>query len=375
MKVLITGANGFVGKNLQLRLSERQDVQVVCFTRENRSEQLPDLLQGVDFVFHLAGVNRPQDPDEFAAGNAGLTRALCDAVAGVARAAGRRIPILHTSSIHAALDNPYGRSKREAEEALQAAGRDPRVPVHVFRLPNVFGKWCRPDYNSAVATFCHNIARDLPIRINDPQAVVTLVYVDDVLDRFLQLMDGADAAAGSGGFESVAPQYTVTVGELARQLQVFRDSRGTLMADRVGTGLARALYSTYVSYLPVEAFAYEVPQHADPRGVFVEMLKTPDCGQFSFFTAHPGVTRGGHYHHSKTEKFLVIRGDARFRFRHMQTGQVHELLTSGVRPQIVETVPGWTHDITNIGEDEMVVMLWANEVFDRARPDTFACPV
>jgi UDP-2-acetamido-2,6-beta-L-arabino-hexul-4-ose reductase len=329
----------------------------------------------VDFVFHLAGVNRPQDPDEFAAGNAGLTRALCDAVAGVARAAGRRIPILHTSLIHAALDNPYGRSKREAEEALQAAGRDPRVPVHVFRLPNVFGKWCRPDYNSAVATFCHNIARDLPIRINDPQAVVTLVYVDDVLDRFLQLMDGADAAAGSGGFESVAPQYTVTVGELARQLQVFRDSRGTLMADRVGTGLARALYSTYVSYLPVEAFAYEVPQHADPRGVFVEMLKTPDCGQFSFFTAHPGVTRGGHYHHSKTEKFLVIRGDARFRFRHMQTGQVHELLTSGVRPQIVETVPGWTHDITNIGEDEMVVMLWANEVFDRARPDTFACPV
>ncbi len=375
MKVLITGANGFVGKNLQLRLSERQDVQVVCFTRDHRPEQLPDLLQGVDFVFHLAGVNRPQDPEEFAAGNAGLTRALCDAVAGVARAGGRRIPILHTSSTQAALDNPYGRSKREAEAALQAAGRDPLVPVHVFRLPNVFGKWCRPDYNSAVATFCHNIARDLPIRINDPQAVMTLVYVDDVLDRFLQLMDGADAATGPDGFESVAPQYTVTVGELARQLQAFRDSRGTLMTDHVGTGLVRALYSTYVSYLPVEAFAYEVPQHADPRGVFVEMLKTPDCGQFSFFTAHPGVTRGGHYHHSKTEKFLVIRGDAKFRFRHMQTGQVHELLTSGTRPQIVETVPGWTHDITNIGEDEMVVMLWANEVFDRARPDTFACPV
>lgn len=375
MKVLITGANGFVGKNLRLRLSERQDVQVICFTRDHRPEHLPDLLQGVDFVFHLAGVNRPQHPEEFAAGNAGLTRALCDAVAGVARAAGRRIPILHTSSTQAALDNPYGRSKREAEAALQAAGRDPLVPVHVFRLPNVFGKWCRPDYNSAVATFCHNIARDLPIRINDPLAVVTLVYVDDVLDRFLQLMDGADAAAGPDGFESITPQYTVTVGELARQLQAFRDSRGTLMTDRVGTGLVRALYSTYVSYLPVEAFAYEVPQHADPRGVFVEMLKTPDCGQFSFFTAHPGVTRGGHYHHSKTEKFLVIRGDAKFRFRHMHTGQVHELLTSGARPQIVETVPGWTHDITNIGEDEMVVMLWANEVFDRARPDTFACPV
>lgn len=375
MKVLITGANGFVGKNLQLRLSERQDVRVVCFTRDHRPEQLPDLLQGVDFVFHLAGVNRPQDPEEFEVGNAGLTRSLCDAVAGVARAAGRKISILHTSSTQAALDNPYGRSKREAEAALQAAGRDPLVPVHVFRLPNVFGKWCRPDYNSAVATFCHSIARDLPIRINDPQAVMTLVHVDDVLDRFLQLMDGADAAAGPDGFEPVAPQYTVTVGELARQLQAFRDSRGTLMTDRVGTGLVRALYATYVSYLPVEAFVYEVPQHADPRGVFVEMLKTPDCGQFSYFTAHPGVTRGGHYHHSKTEKFLVIRGDAKFRFRHMHTGQVHELLTSGARPQIVETVPGWTHDITNIGDVEMVVMLWANEVFDRARPDTFACPV
>lgn len=375
MKVLITGANGFFGRNLQLRLSERKDVQVLGFTREHRLEQLPDLLRGVDFVFHLAGVNRPQDPSEFAAGNADLTLALCKAVAGAARASGRKMPILHTSSTQAGLDNPYGRSKQEAEDALRAAGRDPLVPVHVFRLPNVFGKWCKPNYNSAVATFCHNIARGLPIQINDPQAPVTLVYIDDVLDRFIQIMDGADASVGPDGFESVAPQYTVTVGELARQLQSFKDSRISLMADRVGVGLTRALYSTYVSYLPVESFAYEIPQHADPRGVFVEMLKTPDCGQFSFFTAHPGVTRGGHYHHSKTEKFLVIRGDAKFRFRHMQTGQVHELLTNGARSQIVETVPGWTHDITNVGEGEMVVMLWANEVFDRARPDTFACPV
>lgn len=375
MKVLITGANGFVGKNLKLRLSERQDVEVVCFTRGHQPEQLPDLLEGVGFVFHLAGVNRPQDPKEFVTGNTDLTRVLCAAVAAAARKVGRKIPILHTSSTQAALDNPYGCSKRDAEAVLQAAGCDPLVPVHLFRLPNVFGKWCRPDYNSAVATFCHNIARGLPIQINDPQAVVTLVYVDDVLDRFLQLMDGADPAAGPAGFESITPQYTVTVGELARQLQAFRDSRGTLMTDRVGTGLVRALYSTYVSYLPVEAFAYEIPQHADPRGVFVEMLKTPDCGQFSYFTAHPGVTRGGHYHHSKTEKFLVIQGHARFRFRHMQTGQVHEVTTGGDVPRIVETVPGWTHDITNIGQNDLVVMLWANEVFDRARPDTYACLV
>lgn len=373
MRVLITGAQGFMGKNLQLHLRERKDVQVVCFGRDQQIVQLPDLMKGVDFVFHLAGINRPQDPGEFTVGNPGLTASLCAAVTQEAEAAGKTIPVVYASSTQAALDNPYGRSKREAEEALRACGSG--VRAHVFRLPNVFGKWCKPNYNSVVATFCHNIARGLPIQVNDPAAPITLAYVDDVLDRFVRLMDGADAAPGADGFETVSPLYATTVGDLARQVEAFRDSRGTLMTERVGTGLVRALHATYVSYLPVETFAYEVPQHADARGVFVEMLKTPDCGQFSFFTAHPGVTRGGHYHHSKTEKFLVVRGRARFRFRHMQTGQVHELETSGERPQIVETVPGWTHDITNIGREEMVVMLWANEVFDRDRPDTYACPL
>jgi UDP-2-acetamido-2,6-beta-L-arabino-hexul-4-ose reductase len=188
-------------------------------------------------------------------------------------------------------------------------------------------------------------------------------------------MDGSDASEGPDGFATVAPQYTTTVGELARQIQAFKDGRTTLMTERVGTGLVRALYATYVSYLPVESFTYTVPQHADPRGVFVEMLKTPDAGQFSYFTAHPGITRGGHYHHSKTEKFLVIKGSARFKFRHMQTGETHELVAAGDTAEIVETVPGWTHDITNIGIDEMIVMLWANEVFERGLPDTFACPL
>ena len=375
MRVLITGANGFVGKNLQLHLAERKDVQVVCFTRADDAAQLPALLQGVDFVFHLAGVNRPQDPQEFVSGNVDLTQALCRAVGAVAAVTGKPIPITYTSSAQAGRDNPYGHSKRGAEDALLAVALNHQVPVHIFRLPNVFGKWCKPNYNSAVATFCHNIARGLPIQVNDLAASVTLVYVDDVIERFVQLMDGADAAVDADGLASVSPQYTTTVGELARQIQVFKDSRVTLTTERVGTGLLRALYSTYVSYLPVELFAYTVPQHADPRGVFVEMLKTPDAGQFSYFTAHPGITRGGHYHHSKTEKFLVIKGQARFKFRHMQTGQAHELVTTGDNPEIVETVPGWTHDITNIGTDEMVVMLWANEVFDRARPDTFACPL
>lgn len=375
MKVLITGANGFIGKNLQLHLAERKDVQVICFTRDNDVTQLPALLQGVDFVFHLAGVNRPQDPQEFVKGNVDLTQALCKAVGAMAESAGKRVPIVYTSSAQAGYDNPYGESKRKAEDTLLAVVQSHQVPVHIFRLPNVFGKWCKPNYNSAVATFCHNISRGLSIQVNDPAAQVTLVYVDDVIDRFVKLMDGADAAIDADGFATVVPQYTTTLGELARQIQAIKDSRATLMTERVGTGLVRALYATYLSYLPVELFAYTVPQHADPRGVFVEVLKTPDSGQFTCFTAYPGITRGGHYHHSKTEKFLVIKGQARFKFRHMQTGQAHELVTTGEKLEVVETVPGWAHDITNIGSDEMIVMLWANEVFDHARPDTFACPL
>lgn len=390
MKVLITGANGFVGKNLQLHLGERKDVQVACFIRGDDVAQLPDLLQGVDFVFHLAGVNRPQDPAEFVTGNSELTEALCQGIAGIAAATGKKVPVVYTSSTQAACSNPYGQSKRTAEDALFALQRDQGVPVHVFRLPNVFGKWCKPNYNSAVATFCHNIARGLPIKVNDPTAPMTLVYVDDVVERFVGLMDGlvteseavqstpggdADVAMTAPAYSEVTPQYTTTVGELAELIRTFKNSRETLMIGRVGTGLVRALYATYVSYLPVESFTYTVPMYGDSRGVFAEMLKTPDCGQFSYFTAHPGITRGGHYHHSKTEKFLVIKGHARFKFRHMQTGETHELVTSGDKAEIVETVPGWTHDITNIGQDEMVVMLWANEVFDRQKPDTFVCPL
>ena len=371
--ILITGANGFVGKNLQLHLSERKDIQVRCFTRANTVDELPALLNGADFVFHLAGVNRPQDPAAFVVGNAGLTQALCTALAQVATTTGRKVPVVFASSIQAAQDNAYGQSKRAAEDALFALQHEYGVSVHVFRLPNVFGKWARPNYNSAVATFCHNTARGLPITVNDPAASLTLVYVDDVVQRFIHLLDGADAALDAAGFATVAPQYSTTVGALAAQIQAFKESRNNLVTKRVGTGLVRALYSTYVSYLPVEEFAYTVPQHGDARGVFVEMLKTPDCGQFSYFTAHPGITRGGHYHHSKTEKFLVIKGCARFKFRHMHTGETHTLDTSGEQAQVVETVPGWTHDITNIGSDELVVMLWANEIFDRERPDTFAC--
>jgi len=333
------------------------------------------MLDGADIVFHLAGVNRPKDPGEFVEGNADLTRVLADAVASVVAATDRKIPILYASSIQAANDNPYGLSKRLAEQALFALQHEFGVPVYVFRLPNVFGKWCKPNYNSAVATFCHNIARDLSVQINDPAAKLTLVYVDDVVEHWVRLLDGVAVPLDDNGFAVVNPQYSTTVGELAALIRSFRDSRNTLMTDRVGEGFLRALYATYVSYLPPESFSYRVPQHGDARGVFVEMLKTPDCGQFSFFTAHSGITRGGHYHHTKSEKFLVIKGNARFRFRHMQSGETYALFTSGEQAEVVETVPGWTHDITNVGQNEMIVMLWSNEVFDRYRPDTFSFPL
>jgi len=367
MRVLVTGANGFIGKNLIVHLQEN-GIEAVPFTRDMTQHDLAAALDGVDFVFHLAGVNRPKDTAEFAEGNTGLTEQLCDLI----RASGRQIPVLYTSSIQAKADNPYGVSKLAAEEALVALERDTGSPVYLYRLPNVFGKWSRPNYNSAVATFCHNIANDLAIQINDPTAPVRLVYVDDVIKDFLRLLD--DRRAGVVRPE-VSPVYTITVGELADQIRAFKASRVSMVTEAVGTGLTRALYSTYLSFLRPEQFFYTVPVHADPRGRLVEMLKTKDSGQFSFFTAHPGITRGGHYHHTKSEKFLVIQGKARFGFRHIVTGDTYELFTDGEKPEVVETVPGWSHDITNVGSNEMIVMLWANEVFDRQNPDTITYKV
>jgi UDP-2-acetamido-2,6-beta-L-arabino-hexul-4-ose reductase len=365
MRILITGADGFIGQNLTARLREIDEFRVLQFTRRNDSSDLANLLAEADAVVHLAGENRPDDPAAFELVNAGLTRQLC-AVIGAAH---RAIPLILASSIHADRDTPYGRSKRAAELAVEGLARETGNPCFVFRLPNVFGKWCRPNYNSAIATFCHNIARGLPIRVDDEGAELSLVYVDDLLDAVLDVL--AKPASGLH-WPTVTPEYKTSVGEVAGAIAAFADSRSTLVTGRVGAGLGRALYATYVSYLPTSAFAYAIPVHGDQRGVFVEMLKTPDCGQFSFFTAHPGVTRGGHYHHTKTEKFLVVKGEARFGFRHILTNEFFELRTSGDKPMIVETVPGWSHDITNVGDNEMVVMIWANEVFDRSRPDTIS---
>jgi len=370
--VLVTGANGFIGKNLLVRLNELVNIRVNTFVRGDDPASLPKLLAQSDAVVHLAGENRPIDETEFERVNFGLTSALCQNIKMEFHNTGRQIPLILASSTQAAQNNPYGRSKLAAEEAVHMLYEEVGNSCMIFRLPGVFGKWCKPNYNSVVATFCHNISSDLPIQIDDPTTKIRLVYVDDVVTALLSALE-----VSKPGFVhfKVEPEYVVNLGELAKQISSFVDCRSTLMTERVGTGFLRALYATYLSYLPYEKFSYQLSQYEDPRGVFVEMLKTSDSGQFSYFTAHPGITRGGHYHHTKSEKFLVIKGQARFRFRHIYTGEMHHITVRGDRAEIVESVPGWVHDITNIGSDELVVMLWANEIFDRERPDTISYPI
>lgn len=368
MRVLVTGKDGFIGKNLTLRLTEIPDFQVCGLSRLDTDQDLLKKMATVDAIVHLAGVNRPNDIAEFHQGNALLTSRICRAAAS----AGRRILMIFASSTQATKSNTYGESKREAELAVEQFARNTGSPAIIYRLPNVFGKWCKPNYNSVVATFAHNIANDLPIKVNNPATELNLVYIDDVVEEYLRALTSSNEGLSWG---EITPTYSLNLGDLAACLLRFKECRNSLVVEHVGTGIERALYATYVSYLPPMRFTYAVPQHSDARGSFVEMLKTHDSGQFSYFTAHPGVTRGGHYHHTKTEKFLVIKGSALFGFRHLISGERYSLETTGDKPQIVETIPGWTHDITNIGKDEMVVMLWANEIFDRSRPDTIACKV
>jgi len=371
MKILITGANGFLGKNLQLRLRERTDLEVITYTHSDNTSSLPAYLKGVNIIFHLAGVNRPKDPQDLIVGNIELTQALSKAV----QETKRDICLVYSSSTQASLNNDYGKSKRRCEEIFQSLDGINGNSVHIFRFPSIFGKWCLPDYNSVVATFCHNIAHELPIRIDDPDKVLRLVYIDEVIDQLVGLIDAQDTKKCSAPIKEIKPTYTITVSGLARQIRLFHENRANLNVDSVGSGFLRALYATYISYLPIDRISYSLPHYPDRRGVFIEMLQTSLCGQISVFTAHPGISRGGHYHNTKTEKFLVVSGQARFRFRHMHTGQDHEVTTSDSNPEIVETIPGWTHDITNIGTKELVVILWSSEVFDRNQPDTYRCPI
>ncbi|GGP57817.1 UDP-2-acetamido-2,6-dideoxy-beta-L-talose 4-dehydrogenase [Shewanella algicola] len=369
MNILVTGAAGFIGRNLCVFLQEAGFDNVDKITLDDSEDSVVEKVKSADFIYHLAGINRPKNDDEFRKGNTDLTQKIIDTLIE----SGRKTPILLTSSIQAELDNPYGVSKAGAEEAVATYKQQTGAPTHIYRLPNVFGKWCLPNYNSAVATFCYNTINDLPITIHNPDAALNLVYIDDVCQSFVELLTNVPQSTEM--YSIVEPVYKTTVGEVVSLLTEFKDSRKSLITAKVGEGLVRALYSTYVSYLVPDQFAYSVSRHSDERGTFVEMLKTKDSGQFSFFTAHPGITRGGHYHHTKTEKFLVINGKALYKFRHIVTGESYELTVEGEDSRIVETAPGWTHDITNIGENELVVMLWANEIFDRDAPDTIANPL
>jgi len=371
-RVLVTGSNGFIGKNLKIKLSELPGFLVENFVRGDEVAKLDAMIAQVDVVVHLAGENRPLNESLFHEVNTGLTGRLCDSICKERERTGRNVRLVLTSSTQANIDTAYGRSKLAAEKLAENLAGITGNSVKIFRLPGVFGKWCKPNYNSVVATFCHNVSRGLPVKLHDPEASLRLVYIDDVVSALVvalqDLSDGARRCV-------VQPEYQIKIGDLLAQIEAFKDCRTSLMSERVGDGFARALYATYLSYMPHGNFLYEVPQYKDSRGVFVEMLKTPDCGQFSYFTAHPNITRGGHYHHTKTEKFLVLKGKALFFFKNLMTNEVIELCISGDEAKVVDTIPGWVHSITNVGEDDMVVMLWSSENFDRDRPDTIACRV
>ena len=364
MKIVVTGSDGFLGKNLCVRLREKKLYEVLEISRKTSVEKFSSLLAQADFVFHFAGVNRPKDKKDFQKGNVDLTRFVVETL----QSHGRYVPIVLTSSQKASEDNQYGKSKLAAEKIVADYSKISGAPNYTYRLPNVFGKWSKPNYNSFIATFCYNIMNGIDISIHDPNASVKLVYIDDVCDSFLKLFQGHS----NSGLQTVFNEFSSTVGEVATIISSFKSCRQNLIIEHVGTGLKRALYSTFLSYASPEQFSYSITNHTDERGIFCEMLKTKESGQISFFTAHPGVTRGGHYHHTKTEKFLVIRGSAQFKFKNINTGESSVLNVSGSTSTIVDTVPGWAHDITNIGVDDLIVMLWANEIFDPLKTDTIA---
>lgn len=370
-RILVTGENGFIAKNLITTLKQYDGVTIITTSRKDNEDIILSKIRNIDAVVHLAGENRPEDPSLFFQNNTRLTEILCNMLEAECKRMSKKIPIIYSSSTQVEIENDYGASKLMSEKAIEEYAKKTSSAGIIFRLPSVFGKWSKPNYNSVVATFCHNIARDLPIEIHEPNKLLQLVYIDDVIRSFLDV----ELNDGSFGFRNIDPKYEISLSDLAKQIQDFRNCRTSLLSEPVGTGLIRCLYSTFLSFFPVERFHYRIPNHSDPRGSFVEILKTQNAGQFSFFTSKPGVIRGGHYHHTKSEKFLVVRGSARFRFRNLMTNQLYELDVDDHDPTIVDTIPGWSHDVVNTGHEDLIVFLWANEVFDRDNPDTYQSKV
>ena len=371
--ILITGAGGFVGKNLVATLRTAGYTDLMLFEKDDTPETLADYCRRAAFVVHLAGINRPTDPSEFYTGNAGLT----DTLLANLEAAGNTAPVLVTSSTQAELDNDYGKSKRQAEEAIFAHRRRTGAMVYVFRMPGVFGKWCRPNYNSVVATFCHNVAHGLPIQVRDSAFSLPLVYIDDVVACILAAFDGdvmMDRSATP--ICHMHPIHEVTLGRLAELIQGFAAGRTSLAVPDLAPGsFEKKLYSTYLSYLPSDQFSYPLEMHTDNRGSFTEFLRSPERGQVSINISHPGIVKGNHWHHTTNEKFLVVKGEGVIRFRNIFSKEVIEYHVSGDKLEVVDIPCGYTHNIENVGTEDMVTVMWANEAFDPDHPDTFFEPV
>lgn len=371
MNILITGARGFMGKNLRSALTGRYGDahRLMLLDMPHTEEELLAAAAEADFVFHLAGVNRPTDPADFQKGNADFTRQLLTLL----KERGKRPPVLLSSSIQAALENPYGQSKLSAEQAVADYGRETGSAVYLYRLPNVFGKWSRPNYNSAVATFCHNVARGLPITVNDPSVTLRLVYIDDVVEEFLRAMEGQPHREGE--WCAVQPVHEVNLGHMAELIQSFPALRDSLTAPDQSDPLVKKLYATYLSFLPPEDFSRPTVTHADQRGSFTELLHMGSRGQVSLNVSKPHITKGDHWHQTKHEKFIVLQGEGVIRFRKVGDSTVIAYKVSGENLTVVDIPTGYTHSIENTGDTDMLTLMWANEVFDPAHPDTLRLPV
>jgi UDP-2-acetamido-2,6-beta-L-arabino-hexul-4-ose reductase len=363
-EILVTGADGFIGRNLIASLERQDGVHVLQYDLGNTPAELEAGLAQADIIFHLAGVNRPQRESEFQTGNADFTAHVC----GRLQALGRAVPIVLSSSIQVNYDNPYGASKGKAEESVKLYVQQAGARAAIFRLKNVFGKWCRPNYNSVVATFCHNIAHDLPITISDPELELDLIYIDDVVKQFLSEIHSVDSPGVT--YREISPVYEVQLGRLAYLVQSFREMRANLVIPAFDDDFTRKLYGTYLTYLEPDDFAYGLNKKSDSRGRLAEFVKSPPFGQIFVSRTHPGITRGNHFHHTKAEKFLVVEGDAIIRFRHIGGGDVIEYQVKGDDFRVVDIPPGYTHSIENIGPGELVTLFWASEMFDPNRPDT-----
>lgn len=365
MKILVTGAKGFIGKNLITELRNREYNDLFEYDKETNPELLDKYCKEADFVFHLAGVNRPKDQSEFMEGNFGFTSILLDTLKKYSNIC----PVMTSSSIQAELENPYGKSKKAGEDLLFDYSKETGAKVLVYRFPNVFGKWCKPNYNSAVATFCYNIAHDLPIQVNDPSVVMNLVYIDDVVNELISALEGNKNQVKE--FCEVPVVHTITLGEIVDLIYTLKKSRDDRSVPNMSNDLTKKLYSTYLSYLPEDRFSYELKMNVDQRGSFTEFIKTPDRGQVSVNISKPGITKGNHWHNTKNEKFLVVSGKGVIRFRKIDSNEILQYFVSGEKMEVVDIPTGYTHNIENLGETDMVTIMWANEPFDPEKSDTY----